>query len=218
MVQVGDDGAQTETEAVGWGGARRGQTLDMLWRDKGIPGWPRCGACSGTVSRVIPGGWRETGRMVHRGPTSRHSPIWSLTWSLSLPRNLQVYLGKHNIHERESFQEESSVARAVPHPSYNAATHDQDIMLLRLRRPARLSEYIQPLTLQTDCSANHTTCQILGWGKTQDGQWDDGRWQGASRPPSDGSRGRWTEGSRVKGDRGLMVGQWGSVSVGERPG
>lgn len=102
--------------------------------------------------------------------TSCHGPIWSLTRSLSFPRNLQVYLGKHNIRESESYQEESSVVRAVPHPSYNMATHDQDIMLLRLRHPATLSKRIQPLTLETDCSSNHTTCHILGWGKTQEGQ------------------------------------------------
>lgn len=96
-------------------------------------------------------------------------PLWVLTAAHCKKPNLRVYLGKHNIHERESFQEESSVVRAVPHPRYNAATHDQDIMLLRLRRPASLSDRIHPLDLETDCSANHTTCHILGWGKTQDG-------------------------------------------------
>lgn len=114
-----------------------------------------------------PDGSRWTRR---RPPPATAPSVWSLTWSPSFPRNLRVYLGKHNIHERESFQEESSVVRAVPHPRFNAATHDQDIMLLRLRRPASLSDRIHPLTLETDCSANHTTCHILGWGKTQDGQ------------------------------------------------
>ncbi|KAK1329899.1 hypothetical protein QTO34_010082 [Cnephaeus nilssonii] len=83
--------------------------------------------------------------------------------------NLQVYLGKHNIYERESFQEQSSVVQTVVHPGFNAATHDQDIMLLRLRRPANLSDRIWPLALERDCSANRTSCQILGWGKTASG-------------------------------------------------
>ena len=45
-------------------------------------------------------------------------------------------------------------------------------MLLRLKRPANLSERIQPLALERDCSSSHTRCHILGWGKTEYGQWD----------------------------------------------
>lgn len=62
------------------------------------------------------------------------------------------------------------MVQTVVHPGYNAATHDQDIMLLRLKRPASLSERIQPLALERDCSANRSSCQILGWGKTASGQ------------------------------------------------
>lgn len=96
-------------------------------------------------------------------------PSWILTAAHCKKPNLQVYLGKHNIHERESFQEQSSVVQVVVHPGYNAGTRDQDIMLLRLKRRANLSERIQPLTLERDCSANHSSCHILGWGKTSDG-------------------------------------------------
>ncbi|KAM5209555.1 kallikrein-6-like isoform 1-T1 [Hipposideros larvatus] len=96
-------------------------------------------------------------------------PQWVLTAAHCKKPNLKVYLGKHNIKERESSQEENSVAWAVAHPSYNAATHDNDIMLLRLKYPARLSKYIQPLSLERDCSADHTNCRILGWGKTANG-------------------------------------------------
>ncbi|KAL1286749.1 KLK6 [Ovibos moschatus] len=98
-------------------------------------------------------------------------PLWVLTAAHCKKPNLQVYLGKHNLQQREFFQEESSVIRTVVHPGYNAATHDQDIMLLRLSRPARFSEHIQPLALERDCSANHTSCHILGWGKMADGEY-----------------------------------------------
>ncbi|OWK16355.1 KLK6, partial [Cervus elaphus hippelaphus] len=33
------------------------------------------------------------------------------------------------------------------------------------------SEHIQPLALERDCSANHTSCHILGWGKMADGEY-----------------------------------------------
>ncbi|XP_014711958.1 kallikrein-6 isoform X3 [Equus asinus] len=100
-------------------------------------------------------------------------PLWVLTAAHCKKTDLQVYLGKHNLQQRESFQEQSSVVRAVAHPGYNPATHDQDIMLLRLARPTRFSEHIQPLSLERDCSANHTSCHILGWGKTADGNYPD---------------------------------------------
>ncbi|XP_021561668.1 kallikrein-6 isoform X3 [Carlito syrichta] len=98
---------------------------------------------------------------------------WVLTAAHCRKQNLQVYLGKHNLRQRESFQEQSSVVQAVTHPGYDPATHDQDIMLLHLARPARLSEHIQPLPLERDCSASHTSCHILGWGKTADGIFPD---------------------------------------------
>ncbi|KAI4558281.1 hypothetical protein MJT46_012923 [Ovis ammon polii x Ovis aries] len=98
-------------------------------------------------------------------------PLWVLTAAHCKKPNLQVYLGKHNLQQRELFQEESPVIRTVVHPGYNAATHDQDIMLLRLSQPARFSEHIQPLALERDCSANHTSCHILGWGKMADGEY-----------------------------------------------
>lgn len=81
-----------------------------------------------------------------------------------------MFLGKHNLQQRESSQEQNPVVRMVVHPGYNAATHDQDIMLLRLAQPARLSEHIQPLPLQRNCTEGPSSCHILGWGKTADGQ------------------------------------------------
>ncbi|XP_037371453.1 transmembrane protease serine 9-like [Talpa occidentalis] len=96
-------------------------------------------------------------------------PQWVLTAAHCKKPNLTVYLGKHNLQQKENHQEVLSVVRTVPHPGYNAATHDQDIMLLRLSHGVRLSEHIQPLALERDCSASHTSCHILGWGKTADG-------------------------------------------------
>ncbi|XP_076987163.1 kallikrein-6-like [Tamandua tetradactyla] len=96
-------------------------------------------------------------------------PQWVLTAAHCKKPNLQVFLGKHNLQQRESSQQQSSVVRTVIHPGYDASTHDQDIMLLRLKTPVTLSGRIQPLTLERDCSANHTSCHILGWGKTANG-------------------------------------------------
>ncbi|XP_006897416.1 PREDICTED: kallikrein-6 [Elephantulus edwardii] len=98
---------------------------------------------------------------------------WVLTAAHCKKPNLQVFLGKHNLRVTEPSQEQISVVQTVIHPGYMAATHDQDIMLLRLARPANLSEAIKPLTLMRDCSSAQTRCQILGWGKTADGDFPD---------------------------------------------
>ncbi|KAM6223593.1 kallikrein-6 [Rhynchocyon petersi] len=100
-------------------------------------------------------------------------PEWVLTAAHCKKPNLHVFLGKHNLHQTERSQEQISVVQMVTHPGYTAATHDQDIMLLRLSRPANLSEFIRPLTLERDCSSTETRCQILGWGKTADGDFPD---------------------------------------------
>ncbi|XP_006144730.1 kallikrein-6 [Tupaia chinensis] len=136
----------------------------------------------------------EQDKLVHGGPCERTShpyqaalytsghllcggvlihPLWVLTAAICRKPKLQVYLGKHNLRQTESSQEKTPVVRTVTHPGYDAATHDQDIMLLRLARPANLSESIQPLPLERDCSAHHSSCHILGWGKTAHGDFPD---------------------------------------------
>uniref|UniRef100_A0A8C0W2L6 Peptidase S1 domain-containing protein n=5 Tax=Castor canadensis TaxID=51338 RepID=A0A8C0W2L6_CASCN len=100
-------------------------------------------------------------------------PQWVLTAAHCKKPKLEVYLGKHNLQQREKSQEQNSVIRTVVHPHYNAATHDQDIMLLRLARPVKFSKWIQPLPLTRDCSIRQNSCHILGWGKTEDGGFPD---------------------------------------------
>uniref|UniRef100_A0A8C6QBS2 Kallikrein related-peptidase 6 n=1 Tax=Nannospalax galili TaxID=1026970 RepID=A0A8C6QBS2_NANGA len=100
-------------------------------------------------------------------------PLWVLTAAHCDKPNLQVYLGKHNLRQRENFQKRISVNRTVVHPHYNPTTHDNDIMMVRLRFPARLSKTIQPLPLKRDCSQENPSCRILGWGKMRDGDFPD---------------------------------------------
>ncbi|ELW69151.1 Kallikrein-6 [Tupaia chinensis] len=135
----------------------------------------------------------EQDKLVHGGPCERTShpyqaalytsghllcggvlihPLWVLTAAICRKPKLQVYLGKHNLRQTESSQEKTPVVRTVTHPGYDAATHDQDIMLLRLARPANLSESIQ--------TARPTTAAAISWA-------------GARRPtvrPEAGDRGR----------------------------
>ncbi|XP_005412782.1 PREDICTED: kallikrein-6 [Chinchilla lanigera] len=135
----------------------------------------------------------EQEKLVHGGPCDRHShpyqaalyssdhllcggvlihPEWVLTAAHCKKEKLHIYLGKHSL--RNSLNTEKiSVVKTVVHPGFNPATHDQDIMLLRLSEPAKLSDLIQPLALQKDCRARSTSCHILGWGKTEEGVFPD---------------------------------------------
>ncbi|ELK18481.1 Kallikrein-14, partial [Pteropus alecto] len=66
------------------------------------------------------------------------SDRWAITAAHCARMILWVALGKHNLRRREATQQVLRVARQVPHPQYNSRTHDNDLMLLRLERPARL--------------------------------------------------------------------------------
>uniref|UniRef100_A0A8D2KZR8 Peptidase S1 domain-containing protein n=1 Tax=Varanus komodoensis TaxID=61221 RepID=A0A8D2KZR8_VARKO len=47
---------------------------------------------------------------------------------------------------------------------YDRSTFNNDIMLLKLRRPVSISPTVAPLGLPSACSAPGTTCIVSGWG------------------------------------------------------
>nr|XP_058136698.1 kallikrein-14 [Dasypus novemcinctus] len=77
---------------------------------------------------------------------------------------LQVVLGKHSLQKWEATQQVLNVVRQVPHPSYNSRTHDNDLMLLRLQKPARLGRAVRPINVARSCARPGTTCRVSGWG------------------------------------------------------
>lgn len=84
----------------------------------------------------------------------------------SRARILRVALGKHNLRTREATQQVLRVARQVPHPQYDSRTHDNDLMLLRLERPARLGRAVRPIAVAQTCTSPGTLCRVSGWGTT----------------------------------------------------
>ncbi|XP_068944372.1 kallikrein-14 [Petaurus breviceps papuanus] len=89
---------------------------------------------------------------------------WVLTAAHCTHWNLRVVLGKHNINRREPYQQTVRVERRVPYPSYNARTTNNDLMLLYLEKPVKLTRQVQPIQLARDCVNPGTSCLVSGWG------------------------------------------------------
>ncbi|KAL1769341.1 kallikrein-5 [Sigmodon hispidus] len=96
-----------------------------------------------------------------------------LAGSSRSPGNLEVRLGKHNLLQTEYSQRQIFVDRTIIHPRYNPDTHDNDVMMVHLKKPVKFSRKILPLPLKKDCSKENSNCQILGWGKMENGDFPD---------------------------------------------
>ncbi|XP_074838346.1 granzyme B-like [Carettochelys insculpta] len=80
-----------------------------------------------------------------------------------------VYLGAHNVSKEEHSQQRLVVQRRIPHEKYNNQTWENDLMLLKLKRKARLTEAVQPLRLPEDGEEvlPGDVCNVAGWGSTR---------------------------------------------------
>jgi len=66
------------------------------------------------------------------------------------------------------------VLKAIPHPAFNPATLDNDLLLLKLDRPATLGRAVQPLPLPASCVPPGATCLVSGWGTVTSPQGERG--------------------------------------------
>ncbi|CAB1333995.1 unnamed protein product [Coregonus sp. 'balchen'] len=78
----------------------------------------------------------------------------------------QVRLGEHNIARTEGSEQFISSSRVIPHPNYSSYNINNDIMLIKLSKPATLNTYVQPVALPTSCAPAGTKCVVSGWGNT----------------------------------------------------
>ncbi|XP_053546008.1 trypsin [Bombina bombina] len=91
---------------------------------------------------------------------------WVLSAAHCCTANIQIRMGMHNRVEPDEAVQFNFAEKAFIHPSYNAATYESDIMLIRLWSPFNMTEYVQTAGLPDNPVAEGTGCTISGWGST----------------------------------------------------
>uniref|UniRef100_A0AAA9RZJ6 Kallikrein related peptidase 12 n=2 Tax=Bos TaxID=9903 RepID=A0AAA9RZJ6_BOVIN len=93
---------------------------------------------------------------------------WVLTAAHCSGSRYWVRLGEHSLSKLDWTEQIRRSGLSVTHPSYrgNLGNHDNDLRLLRLGTPVRLTTSVQPLPLPTTCATAGTECHISGWGTT----------------------------------------------------
>lgn len=84
--------------------------------------------------------------------------------SFWLTSRVQVRLGEHNIAVNEGTEQWIDSARLIKHPYYNSYNLDNDIMLIKLSRPATLNSFVQTVALPSRCPVADENCMVSGWG------------------------------------------------------
>ncbi|NWW19197.1 GRAB protein, partial [Falcunculus frontatus] len=83
-------------------------------------------------------------------------------------KGVTVILGAHNISDREPSQQKVRVGHWVNHPNYSHDGFKNDIVLLKLKPRARITKYVQPLSLpgRNKRVREGDECEVFGWGWT----------------------------------------------------
>ncbi|XP_069007485.1 serine protease 1-like [Embiotoca jacksoni] len=82
---------------------------------------------------------------------------------------IEVVLGDHSITEAEGFEQIFNVSLVTRHYQYRYWLLDNDIMLLKLDRPAIINAMVEPASLPDRDSPllnNFALCTVSGWGLT----------------------------------------------------
>ncbi|XP_015192317.1 trypsin-like [Lepisosteus oculatus] len=97
-------------------------------------------------------------------------PQWVLSAAHCKRSNssMQVVLSEHNLSKGEGVEQVFQVSGLFTHTCFNARTFQNDIMLIKLNKPAFINGFVQPAHLPLlSCSVRPgTTCTVSGWGVT----------------------------------------------------
>ncbi|XP_058676651.1 cathepsin G-like [Ammospiza caudacuta] len=84
--------------------------------------------------------------------------------------NVTVILGAHNISDEECSQQKISVARWVIHPKYSCKDGRNDIVLLKLKKKATITENVRCISIakKNERVRAGALCMVSGWGQTSE--------------------------------------------------
>ncbi|KAM7059377.1 kallikrein-1 [Molossus nigricans] len=105
-------------------------------------------------------------------------PQWVLTAAHCINDNYQLWLGRHNLFDHEDTAQYVQVSESFPHPQFNLSflknhttypgeDYSYDIMLLRLTKPAQITDAVKVLDLPTEEPQLGSTCYASGWGSIE---------------------------------------------------
>ncbi|XP_063034988.1 granzyme-like protein 1 [Melospiza melodia melodia] len=79
-----------------------------------------------------------------------------------------VILGAHNIRREEESQQVIPVVKKVIHPKYSRKDGKNDIMLLKLKEKANITENVRCISIAEnhECVRAGDLCTVSGWGRT----------------------------------------------------
>uniref|UniRef100_A0A8C5DW71 trypsin n=1 Tax=Gouania willdenowi TaxID=441366 RepID=A0A8C5DW71_GOUWI len=92
------------------------------------------------------------------------SSTWVVSAAHCYKSRVQLRLGEHNIAVNEGTEQFINSAKVIRHPKYNSRNLDNDIMLIKLSKPATLNSYVRTVSLPSSCAGAGSRCLISGWG------------------------------------------------------
>ncbi|NXA44786.1 GRAA protein, partial [Nothocercus julius] len=97
---------------------------------------------------------------------------WVLTAAHCQMKSSEVILGAHSIQRREREKQVFQIAKQIPHPCFSPHTRENDIMLLQLKKRAKITKAVKliPLPNSDDDPKEGTICTVAGWGQIQNNE------------------------------------------------
>ncbi|KAM7059380.1 kallikrein-7-like [Molossus nigricans] len=87
---------------------------------------------------------------------------WVLTAAHCKMSDYNAYMGSDKLNSNKG--QKISATESFVHPGYSTQTHVNDLMLVKLSRPAKLSSTVKKAHLPFRCALPGTSCTVSGWG------------------------------------------------------